>query len=156
MDVLATDGPGVISVPVRKSNRQGSAADYGSSFSRAMSVQVGGLDMIFVSGTASIDPSGASVHIGDTKAQITETLNCISDLLDSRGATLKDICLATLFGKTQEILNDCRPILGAGKKYDFPVVPVVAYVCRDDLLVEIEALAVIPLKEDMPPEGSAS
>ncbi|MHC4779353.1 MAG: RidA family protein [Planctomycetota bacterium] len=144
MDVLATEGSGVISSPLRKSSRQGSAADYGSSFSRAMSVQVGGLDMIFVSGTASIDPSGASIHIGDAEAQILETLKCISDLLGIRGATLKDIHLATLFGKTQEVLDMYPRVARDGGMEGFPAVPVVADVCRDDLLVEIEALATVP------------
>jgi enamine deaminase RidA (YjgF/YER057c/UK114 family) len=142
MDVLATEGSGVISEPLRKSNRQGSAADYGSSFSRAMSVAAGGLDMIFVSGTASIDPSGESIHIGDGEAQIRETLKCIADLLEIRGAGLKDIHLATVFGKTPNILDTYRKIVPPGAADDFPFVPVVADVCRDELLVEIEALAV--------------
>ncbi|MHC5037594.1 MAG: RidA family protein [Planctomycetota bacterium] len=148
MDLLAVDGPGVVSVPLRRSNRQGSAADYGSSFSRAMSVQVGGLDLIFVSGTASIDPSGASIHIGDPEGQIHETLQCISDLLASRGAGLKDILLATVFGKTPEILLAYPQVVQAGGLPDFPFVPVVADVCRDELLVEIEAVAVVPLQEE--------
>ncbi|MHC4597895.1 MAG: RidA family protein [Planctomycetota bacterium] len=144
IDVLATEGPGVVSIPLRNSSRQGSAADYGSSFSRAMSVQVGGLDLVFVSGTASIDPSGATIHVGDPEAQILETLKCIADLLESRDAGLADISLATVFGKTPEILHAYPRVVREGGLPDFPAVPVVADVCRDELLVEIEALAVVP------------
>lgn len=150
MDLLAVDGPGVETVPLTSSNRQGSAAEYGSSFARAMSLKVGGHEFVFVSGTASIDPSGASVHLGDPRAQIRETRRCIADLLEDRGAGLEDIHLATLFGKTPEVLSAYREVVPSGTPADFPVVPVVADVCRDELLVEIEALAVVPQ-----PGGSA-
>ncbi len=146
MDVLAVDGPGLVASPLSQSSRQGSAADYGSSFSRAMSVRAGGVELILVSGTASIDPSGATVHLGDIRAQIVETLRCILDLLEGRGAGLKDIHLATVFGKTPAILEAFPEVVRAEGLDGFPFVPVVADVCRDELLVEIEALACVPIR----------
>jgi enamine deaminase RidA (YjgF/YER057c/UK114 family) len=145
MDVLAVAGPGVVTVPMHETKRQKSADDYGSAFSRAMSVHLGGLDLVFVSGTASIDPAGNSIFLDDGPGQVLETYRCLADLLELRGAGLEDIHLATLFAKTPDLMQIHHDTVAEEGLPALPLVPTVADVCRDDLLVEIEAVAVVPL-----------
>jgi 2-iminobutanoate/2-iminopropanoate deaminase len=45
-----------------------------SSFARGMRIDVGGAVILLISGTASIDENGVSVHIGDFGAQLRRDL----------------------------------------------------------------------------------
>jgi|ERR1035438_9981992 hypothetical protein len=45
-----------------------------SSFSRGMRIDLNGLAILLISGTASIDELGRSVHAGDFRAQMRRTL----------------------------------------------------------------------------------
>ena len=45
------------------------AYDYGSAFSRGMRIDLNGLTILLISGTASIDDAGRTVHVGDLRAQ---------------------------------------------------------------------------------------
>src|SRR5437762_4435990 len=67
------------------------AYDYGSAFSRGMRIDLNGLTILLISGTASIDENGVSVHIGDFRAQMKRTLDNITGLLESEGCTWHDI-----------------------------------------------------------------
>src|SRR5438874_2832825 len=69
------------------------AYDYAkpSSFSRGMRIDLNGLTILLISGTASIDENGVSVHIGDFRAQMKRTLDNITGLLESEGCTWHDI-----------------------------------------------------------------
>lgn len=58
-----------------------------SSFSRGMRIDLNGVTILLISGTASIDENGKSVHIGDFRAQMRRTLANISGLLASEGCT---------------------------------------------------------------------
>src|ERR1035438_1042009 len=62
-----------------------------SSFSRGMRIDLNGLTILLISGTASIDEEGKSVHIGDFRAQMRRTLANITGLLESEGCTWHDI-----------------------------------------------------------------
>jgi len=76
---------------------------------------------------------------------VLETLRCIDDLLAPRGAGLEDVRLATLFAKTPGLIETYEKTARASGMPLMPVVPTVADVCRDELLVEVEAVAVKPL-----------
>src|ERR1700722_13837890 len=58
------------------------AYDYArpSSFSRGMRIDLNGLVILLISGTASIDEHGRSVHIGDFQAQTRRALNNVTGL----------------------------------------------------------------------------
>ena len=58
-----------------------------SSFSRGMRIDLGELAILLISGTASIDERGNSVHIGDFRAQMRRTLHNITGLLAAENAT---------------------------------------------------------------------
>jgi enamine deaminase RidA (YjgF/YER057c/UK114 family) len=109
-----------------------------------VSVSIEGRKTIFVSGTASIDREGRSIHREDYEGQAIETLLNMAALLGEQGGRLRDIALATLFYKDDEMLaayQDVSHLLGLE---DLPIIPVRADVCRRELLVEIEAVALVP------------
>ena len=63
-----------------------------SSFSRGMRIDIGGVVILLISGTASIDENGVSVHIGDFPAQLRRTFDNITGLLESEGAPGTTLC----------------------------------------------------------------
>jgi len=123
---------------------QNEAPEYGSAFSRGLTLATGGSRTFFVSGTASIDETGATVHPGDFESQTRRTLDNIESLLSSRGAVMDDICQATAFVKRRDDHRRLLSILDARGLKDLPLVCTIDDICRDDLLVEIDATAVIP------------
>src|ERR1700734_850799 len=68
-----------------------------SSFSRGMRIDLNGLTILLISGTASIDEAGKSVHIGDLRAQCRRTFANITGLLESEGRTWMDIVRTRCF-----------------------------------------------------------
>jgi enamine deaminase RidA (YjgF/YER057c/UK114 family) len=146
MDLLAIDAgtAGHLAVrPVLRSDRQGQAFSYGSAFSRAMVIDWTEYKTIHISGTASIDAHGHSTHSGDAAAQFRETLINIAALLEPEGATLSSICQGTLFAKSAAVAATCRDVARELALPALPLVEVVADVCRPELLVEIEAVAIV-------------
>ena len=64
-----------------------------------MEVVLGDARYVFVSGTASIDDHGATVHVGDFETQTRYTLEAVEALLEGAGASLADVAQATAFLK---------------------------------------------------------
>src|SRR5260370_33143313 len=64
------------------------AYDYAkpSSFSRGMRIDLNGLAVLLISGTASIDEQGRIVHVGDVRAQTRRTYLKIAGLRCTRAA----------------------------------------------------------------------
>lgn len=124
------------------------AIDYGSAFSRGLRLEFGNTVVLLISGTASIDEEGRTVHVGDFRAQLQRTFANISALLASEGATWKDIVRTTCYlrdiDRDYAEFNDERTRFYREQGLDpFPAsVGVQARLCRPDLLVEIEAVAV--------------
>jgi enamine deaminase RidA (YjgF/YER057c/UK114 family) len=116
---------------------------YGSAFARASVLRNGSLDLIEVSGTAAIDEHGVSLYPRDIRAQIDCTLNKVQTLLAQEGAELKDICSATVFVKHGEYAETFYEMATARGLDNFPCVCVVADVCREELLFEMDAEAVV-------------
>ena len=125
--------------------KQSEATEYGSAFARAMAVVLGDARYIFVSGTASIDDRGATVHAGDFGTQARYTLEAVKALLEGAGASLADVGQATAFLANPSDGRSCERIIERSGLREAPLVTTVADVCRDDLLFEIDAIAVLPL-----------
>ncbi|MFH1572400.1 MAG: Rid family hydrolase [Acidobacteriota bacterium] len=121
------------------------AWSYGSDFSRGLRVADGNKETLFVSGTASVDESGRTVHAEDCRAQIERMLLNISTLLRGQGASLDQIVLLTTYLKEARDADCLREALAQQGLADVPNALVQAAVCRPDLLCEMEALAVRPL-----------
>ncbi|MBN2327097.1 MAG: hypothetical protein JXR73_08070 [Candidatus Omnitrophica bacterium] len=124
--------------------KQNEATEYGSAFARALTVKTDRCQYVFVSGTASIDEHGRSVHEGDFERQTIRTLENVEALLDAAGAKMSDVCQATSFVKRPEDVDSYRAIAKRMGVEALPAVCTLADVCRDELLYELDATAVIP------------
>lgn len=117
---------------------QRSSFEYGSAFSRAVELAGGGVRRLFISGTASIEPNGLSVHIDDVRAQIQLTLDVVQAILESRGLDWNSASRSIAYFKHAEdagILQECM------NKRGMPPLPgILAHtdICRDNLLFELE------------------
>ncbi len=118
-----------------------------SSFSRGVRIDLGGVTILLISGTASIDEHGESIHIGDFRAQTRRTFSNITALLQAEGATWHDIVRTTCYlrdiDRDYEAFNEERTAFYVEQRLDpLPAsTGIQAILCRPELLVEIEAIA---------------
>jgi enamine deaminase RidA (YjgF/YER057c/UK114 family) len=123
------------------------AYDYGSAFSRGMRIDLNGVSILLISGTASIDDAGSTVHVGDFRAQLRRTFDNITKLLAAEGATWHDIVRTTCYlrdiERDYQAFNDERTAFYKEQGLDpLPAsTGIQAILCRPDLLIEIEAIA---------------
>ena len=121
-----------------------------SSFSRGIRFDLGDKTMLMISGTASIDTAGRTVHAGDFRAQLWRTYRNITALLGSERATWHDVVRTTCYLRDIERdykdFNEVRSAFFGWLALDpLPAsTGIQARLCREDLLVEIEALAITP------------
>jgi enamine deaminase RidA (YjgF/YER057c/UK114 family) len=119
-----------------------------SSFSRGLRLDIGGYVVLFISGTASIDENGKTIHVGDFGAQCWRTYRNVATLLASEGATWHDVVRATCYlrdiERDYEQFNRIRTSYFTWLGLDpLPAsVGVQTRLCRENLLVEIEAIAI--------------
>ncbi len=126
------------------------AGEYGSAFTRGLRVDLpGGITHLLISGTASVGANGETLYPGDFRAQLWRTYHNITKLLESEGATWHDIVRTTCYLRDIErdydefnrVRNEFYRALGLDP---FPAsTGIQARICRSDLLVEIEALAIL-------------
>ncbi len=126
------------------------AAQYGSAFTRGLRVDLpGGVTHLLISGTASVGPNGETLYPGDFRAQLWRTYHNITKLLESEGANWHDIVRTTCYIRDIErdykdfnsVRNEFFTALGLDP---FPAsTGIQARICRSDLLVEIEAIAIL-------------
>lgn len=122
-----------------------------AAFSRGMKVELDSIKLLFISGTASVNAQGKTAHAGDFHAQVMHTYKNIVSLLERENATLKDIVKFTVFLKNMDDYDEFNKARdeffeksGLLRK-EFPASTCVeARLCRDELLVEIEAIAIVP------------
>jgi enamine deaminase RidA (YjgF/YER057c/UK114 family) len=118
-----------------------------------MRIDLNGLTILLISGTASIDEHGVSVHIGNFRAQMRRTLENITGLLKSEGCTWHDIvrtsCYLRDIDRDYEVFNEERTAFFKEQKLDpLPAsTGIQAKLCRPELLVEIEAIAMFRTEE---------
>ena len=152
---LLTERKDVFTLPL-ENPRQTPAFDYARhyspetpKFARAMAVVYDNQAAVYISGTASITASETQ-HIGNTAKQAEETLLNIATLMSTEnfanagfagfGAKLTDLAVVRAYVKHaadyETVRRECEKQLPG-----VPVVYTVGDVCRDDLLVELEAVA---------------
>ena len=128
------------------------AYDYSkpSSFSRGMLVDLPGATMLFLSGTASVDENGETLHRGDFKAQCLRTFHNLARLLAAEGSSWHDVIRTTCYlrdiDRDYDDFNEVRTMfMDAIELVPLPAsTGIEARLCRSDLLVEIEAIAILP------------
>ncbi|HUO19443.1 MAG TPA: hypothetical protein VMU44_06710 [Steroidobacteraceae bacterium] len=120
-------------------------------FSRATLLHQGGGLTLFISGTASI-VGHRSIHVGDTAAQTRETLTNIAALIEEANrvdaaARFSLGCLALkVYVRRPADVPVIRAQLAAAPESPARVIYLQADICRQDLLVEIEATGTCPLR----------
>jgi enamine deaminase RidA (YjgF/YER057c/UK114 family) len=119
-----------------------------SSFSRALSFDLGGYKILLVSGTASVNEMGKPEHVGDFKAQTWRTYRNITNLLKAGGMTWHDVVRTTNYLRDMERdyveFNKIRTSFFRWLELDpLPAsTGIQAILCWNTLLVEVEAYAI--------------
>jgi 2-iminobutanoate/2-iminopropanoate deaminase len=119
-----------------------------SSFSRGLRLDIKGITILLISGTASIDENGKTAHEGDFRAQTWRTYRNITTLLAAEGAAWKDVVRTTCYLRDIErdyaVFNEIRTEFFRQEGLDpLPAsTGIQAILCRPDLLIEMEAMAI--------------
>ena len=126
------------------------ALQYGSAFTRGLRVDLpGGITHLLFSGTASVGPNGETLYPGDFRAQLWRTYHNLTKLLESEGANWHDIVRTTCY--IRDIERDYAEFNSVRNEFFFALgldpfpasTGIQARICRSDLLVEIEAMAIL-------------
>jgi enamine deaminase RidA (YjgF/YER057c/UK114 family) len=121
---------------------------YGSAFSRGLRLDIKGITILLISGTASVDEQGRTIHVGDLGAQTWRTYRNITALLEAEGATWKDVVRTTCYLRDieRDYVEFNRIRTQFLKEQGLNPLPastgIQAILCRPDLLIEIEAMAI--------------
>jgi enamine deaminase RidA (YjgF/YER057c/UK114 family) len=149
MDLLAVAGGPTarVSVVPMANVKQADAYRYGSAFSRGVCIREPDLAQIQISGTAAIDEQGRSLSPNDARAQVLWTLDSVQSLISQEGAALSDMAQGTLFLKRAADYPACCRAIAERGLADMPVVCVQADVCREELLFEMDGVAVLARRD---------
>lgn len=144
-DVLAVkrrQGGFPLTVREVQSPLQCPAMKYRSSFSRAVEMDCGDHRRLFISGTASIDGTGATVRVGDVRGQMELTVDVVEAILGSRRMGWVDVTRAIVYVKDGNDAGLWRRYAAERGLEQMPAVVVENDICRDDLLFELEVDAI--------------
>lgn len=117
-------------------------------FSRGFRIDIKGVTILLISGTASVNEEGKSIHKGDFDAQARRMLDNVTKLLKSEGADWRDVVRTTFFVKDiekhyQRLSRIRMDFFKEQGLKQFPAsTGVQATLCRRELLVEMEAIVI--------------
>jgi len=104
--------------------------------------------VVFISGQVAVDAQGKLVGKGDIEAQAVQVFENLKLALEAAGGTFQDVLKFTIFIK--HLTPEARKaVMGVRSRYISPANPPAATMVgidrlvEDDLLVEIEAVAVV-------------
>ena len=136
--------------PISAPHLLNEAYDYDkpATFVRGTKVGMGPFHIVVLSGTASIDEHGKSIHKGNLASQVERTYQNITALLQAAGMGWSDVIKLTVY--LRDIDRDYEEFCILRKTFfdslSLPFYPastcVEAKLCRPDLLVEMETWAV--------------
>jgi len=134
------------SVTIRRveSPLQCEASAYGSAFSRALEVADRASRVLYISGTASIEPGGETAYVGDAMKQIEKTMEVVEAILENDRMSLTDTVRAIGYFRHREHIPLWDEYCRVHGVAPLPIVLAECEVCRKDLLFEIELDAVRP------------
>ena len=118
------------------------ATDYKSSFSRAIEISHKTSKRLLISGTASLDREGQTLHCDNVKMQINHTMKVVSSIMRKEEYGWKNMVRAIAYfkdpGHAKHFIEYCQ-----SNHIDSSYVLITGgTICRDDLLFEIEVDAV--------------
>jgi 2-iminobutanoate/2-iminopropanoate deaminase len=102
--------------------------------------------MVFIAGQTASDPEGNVVGVGDVRAQTRYIIQKIQRAVEAVGGTINDVVAMNVFTTDvryhRDINETRREVLGS----NFPTSTMVQVVAlaRPELLLEINAIAIIP------------
>jgi len=120
------------------------ATNYRSSFSRAVELQLTGRRLLYISGTASIDADGNTIHQGDVDKQIDRTMKVCEAILESRDMRWSDTTRMIAYFKDMQDGPRFEEYCHSRMLPKLPMALSHAAVCRDELLFEVELDAAVP------------
>jgi 2-iminobutanoate/2-iminopropanoate deaminase len=114
-------------------------------FSQATKIAAQGT-LVFVSGLTSRAPDGTVVGVGDVRKQTETILENMQSVLAEAGGSLDDVVKLTVYIRN---MKDFAAIHEVRRRYFRPPLPAstmveVSMLVDPELLIEIEAIAVIP------------
>lgn len=118
-----------------------SANDYHVPFERGTCIRYADRSHIFISGTASIDHRGSSLHPGNVQNQLHRTLENIDALLQDAEASLADLMYIIVYLRDAADFECVRAELSRQLPF-VPAILVQGEVCRSEWLIEIEGFAI--------------
>ena len=109
-------------------------------------VQVHAGRTIYIAGQVAFDRSGNVVGKGDFAAQTTQVFENLKSALAACGATFDNLVKVTTFVTDLSQMQTLRTIRGKyyGKNAPASTLVQITKLAHDDLLIEIEAIAVVP------------
>ena len=115
---------------------------YQVTFERGTEIAYGDRRHALISGTASIDHDGHTLHVGDVEQQCDRAIDNIAALLGSKGAGISDLQYAIVY------LRDASDYAKIHRRLrhvfaNVPTVIVQGAVCRPAWLIEIEGVAAV-------------
>ncbi|MDP8255217.1 MAG: Rid family hydrolase [Candidatus Alcyoniella australis] len=122
-------------------------------FSRGMRLDIRGVSIMMLSGTASVDERGQTVNVGDLRAQTQRMFHNVTELLKTEGFQWHDVVHTRLYLRDidrnyQELAEERIEFFKQQNLERLPASTCVeARLCRPELLVEIEVLCVRDSKE---------
>lgn len=128
---------GVCTVPV-ESPEQCAPALYGSLFSRAIEIRAPRCRRLLVSGTASIDQRGHSMHARDGHGQVARTAEVVRDVLTVGGMGVHDVVNMVAYVSEPGLVGAAASLLASEGFHGIPLVVVQALICRPELVFEVE------------------
>ena len=112
-------------------------------FSHAVKAE--GKQYLFISGVTARDANGNPVGKGDMRAQTKQVLENMKIILEDAGATFDNVVRVTVYVTDLKNCKDIHEVRAQYFKKDFPASTLVqvAGLLHKDLLIEIEAIAVL-------------
>ena len=107
--------------------------------------------MLFIAGQVAVDRNGNPVGAGDVKAQTRQVFQNLAGVLSGAGASFNNVVEFTtyLVGRESvqpfiEARNDIFPTIYPSRDYPPNTLLIISGLVREEFLVEIKALAVLP------------
>ena len=111
-------------------------------------VEVTGSKMLYLSGQIAINPAGQIVGVGDLRAQTQQVFENLKAGLAAAGATFEHVVKLQLFLLDITQIQIVRDVRDRYVNTQFPPASTAVEVrrlFRDELLIEIDAIAALPL-----------
>ena len=143
MSLYAVQAPRPLDITSMSAPTLNEAWSYGGDFSRGVRVAEANKVALYVSGTASIDDAGRTVHVGNFEAQADRMLRNIASLLAQQGATFENVISAVTYLRDPSHVSVLRLMFRKRGFEGFPCALVEAPLCRPELLCEAEVVAML-------------